>query len=151
MIPYIPSIDIRSFFNIFSETRKDKRLLILFNEHQLTEFSPAIDEIGDMLSEGLRIGVDNCYIGKEILSSLSMHEFSVLIFSDNILRNIHLFRERINIVNGLKLFLDQLGIPALAKNVRFEEEYEVLCDLKFNYISGQYPDLMSENREDGQD
>ena len=151
LLPFIPTIEIGSFFRILSETKKNKSIIILFSEHQLMELSEGIDEITGLLSGSLRIGVDNCYIGKEALSVLSMHEYSVLIFSDNILRNIHFFRDRINIVNGLKLFLDQLGIPALAKNVRFEEEFEVLKDLKFKYVSGQFTDSEFGDGETGTD
>jgi len=83
-------------------------------------------------------GLDNCYIGPELLNVLSSIECRALCFSENVVRNIQLFKERIKIVNGAKIFADQLGIPVMAKTIMNEEEYLILRDLGIYYASGPY-------------
>ena len=139
-IPYIQSFPMDQFVKILLETTGDQEIIILFNEDQLEQLSEQISSIEPILPERMKIGIDNCAITKDILNFLSIHEFQVLIFSDNILRNINFFRDRINIVNGLKLFLDQVGIDALAKNISHDEEYDILMDLSFKYMSGKFPE-----------
>ncbi len=140
LIPYIQSFPMDEFVKILIEATGDQKITILFNEDQLEQLSEQISSIEPILPERMKIGIDNCAITRDILNYLSIHEFEVLIFSDNILRNINFFRDRINIVNGLKLFLDQVGIAALAKNISHDEEYDILMDLSFKYMSGRFPE-----------
>jgi len=140
MLHYIKGFDIEEFFNILINRTGDQKLIVLFNEHEIENLSPHIQKAESYLPDRIKPGIDNCVIDKNILNILSMHDFSLLIFSENILRNINFFRERINIVNGLKLFLDQVGIEALAKNVSQDEEYDILMDLSFKYMSGRFPE-----------
>ena len=44
-------------------------------------------------------------------------------------RNIHYFKDRIKVISGLKIFLDQLSIPLLVKNIIYEEEFHIINDL----------------------
>lgn len=140
LIPYIQGFELNQFAKILIETTGEQNIILLFNEHELGHLSPEISKIKIILPERIKIGIDNCVINKDILNFLSIHEFDVLIFSDNILRNLNFFRDRINIVNGLKLFLDQIGIKALAKNITRDEEFEILKDLSFEYMSGSFPE-----------
>jgi EAL domain-containing protein (putative c-di-GMP-specific phosphodiesterase class I) len=86
----------------------------------------------------LSFGIDNCYIGNEILNYLSLLEIQVLCFSENLTRSIHRFTERIKVINGVKVFADQLGIQVLASGIICEEEYQILRDLKIDSFSGPY-------------
>lgn len=140
LVPYILGFPPVRFTEILIESTGDQKIILLFNEHELEDLSKEISSIESILPDRMNIGIDNCGINKDILNFLSIHDFKVLIFSDNILRNINFFRDRINIVNGLKLFLDQVGITAMAKNISHDEEFDILMDLSFKCMSGRFPE-----------
>jgi len=142
LVSYIKGFTMDLFVKTLIETTGDQKIILLFNEHELEQLSEEISAIEPVLTDRIKIGIDNCAISKDILNFLSIHDFEVLIFSDNILRNINFFRDRINIVNGLKLFLDQVNIKALAKNISHDEEFDILKDLSFKYMSGRFPETI---------
>jgi EAL domain-containing protein (putative c-di-GMP-specific phosphodiesterase class I) len=98
------------------------------------------------MPSNISIGLDNCYIRPELLNILSYIECKALCFSEHMIRNIHLFKDRIKIVNGAKIFADQLGIPVLVKNVLNEDEYLIIRDLGIYYASGDYMEDMRKKR-----
>lgn len=139
MVPWNGVINLQEFIDAIRRELKGKRILLMVNEAQIS------DKVIDAMSQAMRslpatvsFGLDNCYIGPELLNVLSSIECRALCFSENVVRNIHLFKERIKIVNGAKIFADQLGIPVMAKNIMNEEEYLILRDLGIYYASGPY-------------
>jgi EAL domain-containing protein (putative c-di-GMP-specific phosphodiesterase class I) len=117
----------------------DKDVILLVNEVRVQlmgveEFSGFLRSI----PENVSIGLDNCYLGNDILNYLSLIDFRIACLSEHIIRNLHLFPERIKIINGLKLFTDELGIPLLARNILVEEEFQILRDLRIPYATGAY-------------
>lgn len=139
MVPWNAATNLQDFINVFTGELKGKKILLMINEAQITDkmlnmLSRAIHDLPSAISFGL----DNCYIGPDLLNVLSSIECKALCFSENVIRNIHTFKERIKIVNGAKIFADQLGIPVMAKNVMNEEEYLIIRDLGIYYASGPY-------------
>jgi len=138
LFPYFKVADITQFSKIVSEIFEDQKVILLISENELTEIKDDLFISRENIPKNIGFGLRDSYIDKNILNYLSIFEFDLLLFSDNILRNIHFFKERINIVNGLKLFLDQINIPSLASGISIEEEFILLRDLKFNIFSGEY-------------
>ncbi len=139
MVPWNGGIDLQEYIDMLAVHLKGRRMLLMINEAQIT------DKVRDTLIRTIRsfppaisIGLDNCFIGPDLLNVLSSIECKALCFSENVIRNIHSFKERIKIVNGAKIFADQLGIPVLAKNIMHEEEYLIVRDLGIYYASGPY-------------
>ena len=142
LIPYVDTIYAGDYVKVMMDIMDESNIIIMFSEQNLQDLNNQILKQEVFCSEKIRIGLGDCFIDKEILSLISMHEFSLIAFSDNILRNINQYRQRISVVNGLKLFLDQIGTPALAPNISTEEEYQLLCDLNFSCFSGPYADKL---------
>jgi len=143
LLPYFHFTQIDQFIQTVTEILNDREIIILISENEFSEIKNDLLALNDDYRNRVQIGLRDCYIDKNILNSLSIFEFDMVLFSDSILRNIHLFKERINIVNGLKLFLDQIGISSLATGISNEEEYLLLQDLNFKFFSGQYIDSMN--------
>lgn len=117
-----------------------EQVICLLNASDLETFSRTIK------GKAQRIGIDNCYINSSILLFAANHDMEICIFSEEMIRNIHLFKERIKLLSSMKLFLDQLAIPAGAKNIESEEEYQVLTDLDIQFFSGKYFSGLNEDR-----
>ncbi len=138
LLPYISSIDIKKYIELLASELPDVQIIILINEYQIKTVSGSISSIINEMPGTLSFGIDNCYIGNEILNYLSLLEIQVLCFSENLTRSIHRFTERIKVINGVKVFADQLGIQVLASGIICEEEYQILRDLKIDSFSGPY-------------
>ncbi len=139
VIPWVAAIEIDEYARLLGRALPDKKVVLMLNESVL-ESIPAelLAGIASDLPRNVSLGIDNCYIGNDILNILSTADFSLLCFSENIIRNIHLFPERIKIINGLKLFADELGIPVLARNILLEDEFQILKDLRISHASGPF-------------
>lgn len=134
-----------SFINLIDRSFPENRKIILINEYSLSiQNVDDVAAIQNNLPPHITLGLNNCYISNDILSVISQIEFSLILLSESITRNIHYFKDRIKIISGLKMFLDQVGIPLCAKNVQIEEEYQVLSDLRLSYLSGSYMEKMSD-------
>lgn len=139
IIPWASNIKLSEYCKTISEIFKDHKVHVLINEAKLSEFN--IDKFRvtvDNLPENIWIGLDNCFIGNNILSFLSVIDFSIICLSGNIIRNLYLASDRIKIINGLKSFTDQLGIPILVRDLLQEEEYQLIKDLKLFNVTGKY-------------
>ncbi|HPB82275.1 MAG TPA: hypothetical protein PK200_09590, partial [Spirochaetota bacterium] len=108
-----------------------------------------VDGLRSGMPENFSLGLSNCFIGNNILNIISMTELRLLSFSEHSLRNIHLFRERIKVINGVKIFTDQLGIQVMAENIYLEEEFHVVKDLGICFVSGPYPEHLMERNGSG--
>jgi EAL domain-containing protein (putative c-di-GMP-specific phosphodiesterase class I) len=127
------------YARLISSFAGDKEIILLINEVKVQlmgveEFSGLVGSI----PENVSIGLDNCYLGNDILNYLSLIDFRIACLSEHIIRNLHLFPERIKIINGLKLFTDELGIPLLARNILVEEEFQIIRDLRIPFATGAY-------------
>ncbi|PKL39010.1 MAG: hypothetical protein CVV44_09080 [Spirochaetae bacterium HGW-Spirochaetae-1] len=145
LLPWISSISFDEYVDIAAGVFGERELVILINESGI----PAVLKSGYIntpasLPGTVSIGLDNCFIGADILGYLSIMDFRVCIFSENISRKLHHFKDRIKIISGLILFLDQVGIPALARNVQLEEEYHILRDLHISCAGGAYLETIRE-------
>ncbi len=141
LLPWVSSISLRDYVFALSEIFVGREIVILIDESSLEKFrSEALSHLASDMPPLATLGITNCYIGNSILNLLSLVEFRLIIFSENIIRHIHLFKDRIKIINGLNIFAEQLGIDTLADQVSLEEEYQVLKDLGIDYLSGPYPE-----------
>ncbi len=139
MVSWNGDTDLQKFIDVLGAELKGKRILLMINEAQITD--TVLETLGRTirgLPSSISFGLDNCFIGPDLLNVLSSVECRALCFSENVIRNIHTFKERIKIINGAKIFADQLGIPVMAKNVMNEEEYLIVRDLGIYYASGPY-------------
>ncbi|HOO70585.1 MAG TPA: diguanylate cyclase [Spirochaetota bacterium] len=137
ILPCLQGIKFQEFIDTLHEVIPDQKLLVMINEYHLrhvvfNEYDHFFNELPDTIS----VGLDNCYIGKEILNLLSRFNFSLLVFSENITRNIYHFKDRIKIISGLKIFLDQIGVETGVKGIIQEEEYQIIKDLGINFTAG---------------
>jgi diguanylate cyclase (GGDEF)-like protein len=138
-LPYIPVCDLAEYITNVSEHFKNLNVVILLNETLIsTENSSIIETISSTLPANISLGIDNCAIGKLMISVIAKGNISLIILSEYLTRDIHLFKDRIKIVNGFNIYLEQLGIPLAAKNIRREEEMQIITDLNFSLSSGYY-------------
>lgn len=140
LIPWIATINFKDYLSLINKKFGSKEIILLINEVSLSEINEDLNEIFTGLPENISIGVDNCFIGNELLGQLSMHEFKTIILSENLTRNVHQFKERIKIISGLKIFLEQIGLHPMAKNITQEEEFHVISDLNITFASGSFID-----------
>lgn len=139
IFPFIKNIvDLDSYAQILAEEMPKQKTIVTVSEHELVSAKDPLEFSKENFPKNIMLGLRDCYISQNILSSLSLYEFDLVILSESLLRNIHYFKERINIIHGLKLFLDQVNIPPLAKGIHNEEEFLVLKDLNFSIFSGDY-------------
>ena len=135
-----PRMSINEMTGLLSENLPGREIILMLDESMLEAM--AIEEINEIevsLPDGISLGINNCYIGSQLLQLLSIVNIKLVFLSESITRNIHFFKERIKIINGLKMFADQLGIPLCARNIILEEEFQLVRDLKIDYCTGPYP------------
>ncbi|MCP4131994.1 MAG: diguanylate cyclase [bacterium] len=149
LLDWIPSIEFSEYLKAVQKAFQGREVVILIDEQHLSMINESrLIPVVNKLPENITLGVDNCYIGNEILGFLSLLDFKLLLFSENITRELHLFKDRIKVISGLKIFLDQLGILAIAKNIEQEEEFQVIKDLNITYASGTHvEELLLEDPE----
>lgn len=139
LVPYIQNISLESFCKIITKTFKDEEqeIYIGINEYYRTRTDILqLNNISGSLPENINLALDNCFIGKDILNFISLTDFKLILLSEHVTRSLHYFKEKIKIINGFKIFLDQMNIKLCAKNIIFEEELQLLHDLNINYASG---------------
>ena len=133
------TIDFINFCKITCLISGDYPIVISINESKLDDnFIKKINEVRIQLPLTLSFAIDNCFVGNNILNVITLADFELVIFSEFSTRDIHFFKERIKILNGLKVFLEQIDIPVCARNISSEEEYHILSDLSVEYASGPY-------------
>jgi len=149
LIPWDSRTDLAGYVRTIGELFRGKDTVVMINEAMIDGYLAGVMEsVARNLPDGVSMGLDNCYIGNDILNMLSAIEFRAVCFSGNITRNIHAFKERIKIINGIKIFADQVGMPVLVRNIASEDEYNVVKDLKIFYASGPYMHELLKNRSE---
>ena len=139
LISWDHKTDIEDFVVMISEIFSGIEVIIMINEAAMDyNMAERLIAISGQKHRGIHFGIDNCYIGNSVLNLLSIVELHALCFSPNLLRKIHLFKDRIKIINGIKVFADQVNIPVMARGIFSEEEYTIIRDLKIFYASGPY-------------
>ena len=138
MIPWIESIELGEYCSIITSIFGQRKVFLTINEHYLVHEHPAaLSAALENLPQNIRPGLSNCYISSEILNVLSMNDFGVICLSEHLIVNMQYLKERIKILNGFKVFVDQLGIPTCADNVLSDEELQLVRDLSIHSGSGQ--------------
>lgn len=139
LIPWVSAVELDEYARMLHAALPDGDIILMLNESVLESMpTELLIGIATDLPDNVSLGIDNCYIGNDILNILSTVDLRVLCFSENIIRNIHLFPERIKIINGLKLFADELGIPVMVRNILLEDEFQILKDLRIPHAAGPY-------------
>ncbi|MCX8122590.1 MAG: diguanylate cyclase [Spirochaetes bacterium] len=115
-----------------------KKVILAIDEIDLNSFSTQFERLSLKNNSCIEFAVSNCYIGSNLLQYLSTIEFSMVILSEHMIRNIHYFKDRIKIINGLRLFCDQINLPLYAPNILKDEEYRIIKDIYIAYSSGPY-------------
>lgn len=139
LFPHLQKLSIEDQLTIMAPYFRDQQVIMLVNESTVEKTrAEHLLAYADLVTDHLTLGIDNCYIGNDILNILSLADFRLLCFSEHMIRNIHLFPDRIKIINGLKHFTDEVGIPVLVRNVLVEEEFQIIKDLKIPCASGPY-------------
>ena len=139
LVPCLKGISFLDYVSLLSCTIPCITKVLMINEYNLRQvpLNNYTDYLNE-LPENCILGLDNCYIGKEILNILSQFNFSIAVLSGNITRNLFLFKERIKIISGLKTFLDQIGMSMATREILSEEEYQIIKDLNIPLVSGEY-------------
>lgn len=106
----------------------------------LTEYKAAMSSFHNTT---ISIAASHCFIGRSLLQHLSTFEISLVILSEHIVRDIQYFKDRIKIVNGLRLFCDQINVPLYAPKILKGEEFRIVNDIEISYFSGQYMEQKS--------
>jgi len=145
ILPWNRNIPLDSYLDIVSRAIPGRDVIVCINEYSMSGEPDAFDHsILNNIPGSISIGLDNCYIGGDILNLLSMYNFSFLLFSEHITSTLYLFRDRIKIISGLKIFLDQINVQAVTKNISTAEEYQIIRDLGIHFSSGPYiEDILS--------
>lgn len=142
IINWTPRLDLKTQVDILQSliaTSAIPRLILAIDEIEMEEFLPQYEQYSSFLDKTtIEFAVSNCYIGSQLLQYLSTIELSMIILSDHIIRNIHYFKDRIKIINGLRLFCDQINVPIYAPNILKEDEYKIIKDITITYMSGPY-------------
>ena len=136
-----PSVPIEDTVDLLIRFFPEKEIILLLDEQILDTVT--IEQLANAekkLPKNISFGLNNCFIGSQIMQVLSVINISLVVLSESITRNIHFFKERIKIINGLKMFADQLGIPLCARNIINEEEFQLIRDLKIEFCTGPYPE-----------
>jgi len=134
-----PRMAVSEMISLLSDNLPGREIILMLDECMLESMN--VEDILDIersLPGNISLGINNCYIGSQLLQLLSVITLKLVFLSESITRNIHLFKERIKIINGLKMFADQLGIPLCARNIILEEEFQLVRDLKIDYCTGPY-------------
>ena len=144
LFPFLPKINFDYYLQSLSESFPKNDIIVMINEYYLQNNDLPIDpSFKDTIPHNISFGLDNCFIGNEILNILSKFNFEILSFSDNITRNLYMFKNRMKVINGLTIFLDQLAVPTMASNVQSEEELQIIHDLNITYASGSFVEKKS--------
>jgi diguanylate cyclase (GGDEF)-like protein len=114
------------------------KIVLSIDEIELHSFIPQYEGLSEKNTAPIEFAVSNCYIGSNLLQSLSTIEFSMVILSEHMIRNLHYFKDRIKIINGLRLFCDQINLPLYTPNILKDEEYRIIKDISIAYFSGPY-------------
>lgn len=149
LLPHIHNVPMDVYIKHAATAFSERELVIMVNEKGCDEVFRTVDGLRSGMPENFSLGLSNCFIGNNILNIISMTELRLLSFSEHSLRNIHLFRERIKVINGVKIFTDQLGIQVMAENIYSEEEFHVVKDLGICFVSGPYPEHLMERNGSG--
>ena len=146
LFPYMPKIDFSHFIRTLSSVYVEDNIIIMIDENSLIHASrEALLSCISSLPPNFSIGIDNCFISNEILNILSQFNFSILAFSESIIRNLYMFQNRMKVISGLIIFLDQIMVPSLTFNIQSEAEFQIINDLRIKFCSGKYPDYIKQH------
>lgn len=137
VFPYIESIDPENYIKTINKYFHKEQMIITINEYFIEKIGiDFIQKFVNLFHDFMHVGVSNCFIGNNILNLLSIFDIKLIIFSEYLTDGIHMYKDRIKVLNGFKLFIDQLGVSSCADNINFEEEYQIISDLNLSYYSG---------------
>lgn len=139
IIPMNDDISYEDQIDCFSKIFDGYDLICTITEYSALKIDiKKINDFIDYLPENMKPGLSNCFISNEILNLLSMCDFEYIGLSEHLTRNIHFFRDRIKIINGLKIFADQMDIQTAAFRIYCEEELQILDDLDVLNMHGNF-------------
>lgn len=141
IINWLPTVDLSLQIETLQQLSKlftIPKVIIAIDEIELHSFIPQYNQLTARNISHIEFAISNCYIGSNLLQYLSTIEFSMVILSEHMVRNLHYFKDRIKIINGLRLFCDQINLPLYAPNILKDEEYRIIKDINIAYASGPY-------------
>ncbi len=141
LINWVPAIDLALQIHTLQKlcnTLSLPKIVLAIDEIELHSFISQYEGLAVKNTTPIEFSVSNCYIGSNVLQSLSTIEFSMVTLSEHMIRNLHYFKDRIKIINGLRLFCDQINLPLYAPNILKDEEYRIIKDINIAYSSGPY-------------
>lgn len=141
LVPWASAIPLQDYILLVRDIMKGHPAVIMINEYMLQGIpSRSLNAAQDFLQDvdTISLGIDNAYIGNDVLAVLSRGNFSVIQLSENITRKLYFFKDRIKVINGLKVFLDQISMEMIVKGIHQEEDFQVINDLGVRHSSGNY-------------
>ncbi|MBN1501031.1 MAG: diguanylate cyclase [Spirochaetes bacterium] len=94
------------------------------------------NDIAEYKPENIKLCLNNCFINNDIMNLISICEFDLIILSEHLTKNLHYFKERIKVINGFKIFIDQMNIKVCAVQITQQEELQLIKDLNIYLING---------------
>ncbi|MBP8082015.1 MAG: GGDEF domain-containing protein, partial [Spirochaetes bacterium] len=133
ILPKIHHIDFSVYISLIKEILPDRKVFISINETDICEGNFDIPKELFPPKSLISLAVSDCYISAEILNLISHFDFRLIILSEHLTMCLHCFKDRIKILNGFKIFADQLEIDICSSNVANTEDIQLLKDINIIY------------------
>jgi diguanylate cyclase (GGDEF)-like protein len=147
LFPWIPTIGLKSYAKAVAEASNGIPVCLCIEEAHLSKIDPVtLSALRSGFPDKIGLCISNCFIGPDLLNYLSIVDVSAVIFSPNLVRNIHLYRDRVKVMIGITQFADQIGVPSIAMGVSSREEYQLILSTGIFHASGHYLHSMAQKK-----
>jgi len=133
VLPKLHEIDFIDYLNLIKNILPEKKVFISINETEISEGKFDIPKDFFISNSSVSLAISDCYISSEILNLISHFDFRLVILSEHLTMCLHCFKDRIKILNGFKIFADQLEIDICSSNVANPEDIQLLKDIDITY------------------
>jgi EAL domain-containing protein (putative c-di-GMP-specific phosphodiesterase class I) len=139
LVPWVPSIGLKSYTKAVAQATGGLPVCLCIDEAHLSKIGPdTLASLRSAFPGNMGLCISNCYIGPDLLNYLSLVDISAVMFSYNLVRNIHLYRDRLKVMIGITQFADQISVPAIAMGVSSREEFQLISSTGIYHASGHY-------------
>lgn len=133
ILPFLSEIDFETFIDLIIKIIPDRKIFITINELDITSGKISLSEDINLKNTNVSLILSDCFIDTEILKEISYYDFKAVILSEHLTMCINSFKDRIKILNGFKIFLDQLEIDICTTNIANSEDMQLLKDIGIIY------------------
>jgi diguanylate cyclase (GGDEF)-like protein len=139
LVPWVPTIGLKSYVKAVAKATEGMKVCLCVDEAHLSKIDPeTLASLRASFPKNIGLCISNCYIGPNLLNYLSLVDVSAVMFSHNLVRNIHLYRDRLKVMIGISQFADQISVPAIAMGVSSRDEFQIISSTGIYHASGHY-------------